>query len=236
VRCHWLRYVIGLAYGTFAGDNLRSRRLEVVGGPKWLDSDWYDISAKAEGGASAARMAQMLQALLEDRFQLKVHVASEAGPVYALTVIKNNPNLRPTKPGSCIPVDPTNLPPTIKPGGPKYCGILGGGGRDGANTTLDWYGMTMAEFAGRGLTMVDRPVIDKTGLTGQYDIHLEFALVDPYAAVRPGAAGRLEPPPPDDSGTSIFTALESQLGLKLSPTKGPVDVIVVDQAEKPSTN
>lgn len=226
LHCHWLRFVIGLAYSTFTGGNLSSRRLEVVGGPKWLDSDWYDISAKAEGGASAAQMAPMLQALLEDRFQVKVHVESREGPVYALTVVKNNPNLRPTIPGSCIPIDPTNLPPA-KPGGPKYCGTLGGAKRDGANFIFDWYGTTMAEFAGRTIAgFVDRPIIDKSGLTGQYDIHLEFAVDDP----------RLGPAPPDDPGTSIFTALETQLGLKLSATKAPVDVIVVDQAEKPSAN
>jgi len=102
----------------------------------------------------------------------------------------------------------------------------------------DWYGVTMAEVAGRMLSgEVDRPVIDKTELAGRYDIHLEF--VPDRSRLGPILLnGQPIPamPAPDDAGPSIFTALEAQLGLKLSATKAPLDVIIVDQAEKPFAN
>jgi len=104
----------------------------------------------------------------------------------------------------------------------------------------DWYGVTMAEFAGRMISShVDRPVIDKTRLTGRYDVHLEFVPDDmPGAgAARLNGVDRPDLPAPsgDATGPSIFTALQ-QLGLKLSPAKGSMEVIVVDHAEKPSAN
>jgi len=243
VPCTTLRIFIRLAYSAFVGANLNSRRIEVVGGPRWMDSDRYDISAKAEGGASAAQMAPMLQALLEDRFQVKVHMGSQDSPVYALTVAKGNPNLRPSKEGSCTPIDLTNLTRLpLKPGepAPRYCG-LAGVKRNGETLMPDWYGVTMAEFAGRWLPLyvMDRPIIDNTGLTGQFDIHLEFvrgSAPQGPMLLNGQPSPDLQAPPADSTGSSIFKALETQLGLKLSPTKAPLDVIIVDQAEKPSEN
>jgi len=241
--CVTVRALIRAAYGLLAGPNVGSRRLEVVGGPSWIDTDHYDISAKAEGGASGPQMmSPMLRALLEDRFQVKAHIGSQDRPIYALTVARSNPKLQPAKEGSCVPMDLNNMRPSFKPGEPmpKYCGFGGGATRDGVSFIADWYGTTMAEFAGRLLsTAVDRPVIDRTGLTGQYDIHLEYVPDrTKFGGMRlNGQPSPDLPAPPDDSaGPSIFTALESQLGLKLSPTKGPVDVVIVDRAERPSEN
>ena len=185
----------------------------------------------------------MLQRLLEDRFQVKVHKESRDVPVYTLTVAKSGLKLQASKPGSCTPMDMNNLPRnTIKPGDPmpKYCG--GGGMRtNGAIWTADWYGVTMAEFAGRMLENdVDRPIIDRTGLTGRFDVHLEFARDNARSGpVRLNGADSpgLPPSSPDRAaGPSIFTALQEQLGLKLSAEKGPVDVLVIDHVEKPSAN
>jgi uncharacterized protein (TIGR03435 family) len=236
MHCVTLRSLISMAYGAFSGGNLNSQRMEVVGGPHWLDSDRYDISAKAEGGASAPQMAPMLQSLLEDRFQVKVHVGSQEGAVYALTVLKDNSKLQRTKEGSCVPMDLAHMlsAPAVKPGEPRpmTCGLGRTEKSDGVTSISDWYGITMAEFIGRMLSPVlGRPVIDKTGLTGQYDIRLEFVLDGPIPI-----NGQPVPAPQADSGPSIFTALETQLGLKLSATKAPVEVIFVDQAEKPSAN
>ena len=105
----------------------------------------------------------------------------------------------------------------------------------------DWYGVTMAEFAGRWLPLyvMDRPIIDNTGLTGQFDIHLEFvrgSAPQGPMLLNGQPSPDLQAPPADSTGSSIFKALETQLGLKLSPTKAPLDVIIVDQAEKPSEN
>ena len=108
--------------------------------------------------------------------------------------------------------------------------------------TSDGYGMTMAEFAGRMLSgFLDRPIVDKTGLTGSYDIHLEFVRGDGPSGMAllngvyspdslAGTSGA------DTSGPSIFTAVREQLGLKLVPDKSPLEVIVVDNAERPSAN
>ncbi len=108
--------------------------------------------------------------------------------------------------------------------------------------SADWDGVTMAELAGRMLpAYVDRPVVDRTGLTGRFNVHLEFVPPRPVGPIflngqempapAPGAEAPAEP-----SGPSIFTALQKQLGLKLSPGKDPLDVIVVDRVERPSEN
>jgi uncharacterized protein (TIGR03435 family) len=241
--CVSLRGLIRVAYSVQAGANFPSRRVDVLGGPGWLDTDRYDIFAKAAASANASpaeMMGPMLQTLLEERFKVKVHKEARDAPVYELTVAKNNPKLQPSKEGSCVPMDLNNLPQNVKPGDPmpKFCG--GGGGKlmDGG-LIQDWYGVSMAELAGRMLpSYVDRPVIDKTGLTGRFDVHLEFA---PDNAMSRTGAVRLNgvdspAPSTDTTEPSIFTALQEQLGLKLSPAKGSVEVIAVDHAEKPSAN
>jgi len=246
--CISLRALIRNAYGDpFNGGNLPARRLEALGGPSWLDSDRYDISAKAEAAASREQiMGPMLQSLIEERFNLKVHKEPRDAAVYALTVAKSGTKLQPSKEGSCTPIDLSNLPGPPGPGGgpgepmPKYCGFFGGRGiGKAAGMVFDWYGMTIAEFAGMLPSFVDRPIVDKTGLTARFDIHLEFVpeLVVSVATTLNGvpvpAAGANSG---DASGPSIFVALEEQLGLKLSPARSPVDVIVVDRAERPSAN
>jgi len=243
--CATLRGLIRMAYGAFAGGSVRPRVAEVLGGPGWLDSDHYEISAKAEGDPPRAlMMGPMLQTLLEDRFKVRVHTEFRDTPVYALTVAKGDPKLRPSKEGSCAPMDLTNLPGRVaRPGEPipKYCGTPYAHGY-GLNMISDGYGMTMAEFAGRMLSgFLDRPVVDKTGLTGRYDIHLEFVRGDgPSGSARvngvysPDLLG--DTSGAEASGPSIFTAMREQLGLRLVPDKSPLEVIVVDNAERPSGN
>jgi uncharacterized protein (TIGR03435 family) len=232
IKCTTLRELIRGAYGIFAGEKIASRMLDVVGGPSWLDSDHFDLSAKSEGAAGIQKMVgAMLQSLLEDRFQLKVHVEPREKPVYFLTVAKVATKLTPAKEGSCVPFDLNNLP---KPGDPprSLCGMPRTSFKNGLISS-DVFGASMEELAGRMLAnVVDRPVIDKTGLTGRFDIHLEFAR-DMSAMMLNGNA--MPPAPNDSAGPSIFTAIQ-QLGLKLSPDKAPIDVIVVDSAQKPSEN
>jgi uncharacterized protein (TIGR03435 family) len=242
--CLSVRILIRLAYSAFNGADLNARLMQVLNGPSWIDTDRYDISAKPEAKASAAEMAPMLQTLLEDRFNLQVHKEPRDTPVYELTVAEQNPKLRPSKDGDCTPIDLTNLSGARpKPGdpAPNYCG----GGRvrmSGDVMSADWVGVTMAELAGRMLpAYVDRPVVDKTGLTGRFNVHLEFVPPRPVGPIflngqempapAPGAEAPVEP-----SGPSIFTALQKQVGLRLSPGKDPLDVIVVDRVERPSEN
>jgi uncharacterized protein (TIGR03435 family) len=192
--------------------------------PNWTISDRYDIDAKTEDASGEDRILLALQTLLKDRFQLTEHREMKEEPVYFLTIGKNGIKM---PPGSCVPV---------KKDLPNECYSLRS---EGSIQTLDWRGVSMSDPAGvayRTLAWVlsgpvRRPVIDKTGLRGTFDVHLRWAR-DPDAGfvAAPGDfAGEL-------SGVSIFDALEQQLGLKVESGRGPVQYLVVDHVERPSGN
>jgi uncharacterized protein (TIGR03435 family) len=243
LKCTTLRTLLRTAYGTFAnGPMLRAARMDVLGGPPWLDSDMYDLDAKAEAGAPLDQMAgPMLRALLEDRCKAKVHKDTREVPVYALTVAKGGAKMLPTKAGSCTPLDINHLPARPGTGEPQqnFCGVMSTR-NTASGMTADGKGLTMAELAARLLSgTVDRPVIDKTGLAGMFDIHLEYApdnTMGVSARLNGEDAPALAAPPSDAAGLSIFTAIQQQLGLKLSPEKGPIEVLIVDSIERPSEN
>jgi uncharacterized protein (TIGR03435 family) len=212
--------LIAQAYGLFAGGHRNPpwAMPPVEGGPAWLKSDRYEIVAKADGDASPDMMnGPMLQALLEDRFQLKVHRETREIPVYDLTVAKGGPKLRAFKEGSCT-----------------HCGA--NGTMKGSNFLLHGQGVTSDELAKSLAIGLDRPVIDQTGLAGKFDFELEFArdqamgpaFRDPNQVI-PAAADL-------STGPSIFTAIQEQLGLKLEPAKGPGEFLVIDSVERPSGN
>jgi uncharacterized protein (TIGR03435 family) len=235
--------LIRLAYGdVLVGAGLGARRMEVQGGPGWLDTEHYDVLAKSDGAAESA--APMLRTLLEERFQLKVHKEGKESSVYILTVANGGPKLQAAKEGSCMAVDLSNLQPPAppKPGEarPRYCG-MGSGRSSNSLMVTDWYGTSIAELAGRMLSSyVELPVVDETKLAERYDIHLEFV-----PELRPSglvtlngvAVPDMQMPAVDSTaGPSIFSAVEKQLGLKLVKGKARLDVIVVDSAAKPSAN
>lgn len=210
---------------------MAARRIDVIGGPAWLDSELYDLDAKAQGAASLDQTAGlMLQTFLEDRCKLKVRREGKETAVYALTVAKGGPKLKESTPDSCTPLDLSH--PVAAPGFTP-CGFPSMRGNGGA-IILDSKGTTIAEFAARSLTRIDRPVVDKTGLTGRYDIHLEYSMTG-VMYVNGGEAPDVTLPP-DPTGTSVFSAVQSQLGLRLTADKAPIDVIVVDSVERPSEN
>lgn len=224
VECVSLREYIRGSYG-----RPNARPPVVLGGPRWVDTDHFDIVAKAAGETGLDEMyGPMMRALLEDRFQLKVHAETREMPVYTLTVEKGGAKLVRLKDGSCVPIDLAKV--LMSPPTPNYCGRMTTKGS--AFRTVEGYGTTLAEFTGRVFRdTLDRPVIDKTGLTGRFDIHLEFAReIAPFAA-HDGPA-----PATQDAGPSLFTALQEQLGLRLSPGRGPVEVLVIDHVERPSGN
>jgi bla regulator protein blaR1 len=246
--CVKLRGLIRGAYSDlFIGGKLNRNpsRLDVLGGPRWIDTDTFYVQAKTEAKASIEQMyGPMMRALLEERFQLKVHKEFRDKPVYELTVAKSNPNLRPTTEGSCIEPDPNDFSIPTKIGDfAKRCGV--GTARkpnvitSGIVSSNDWRGLSMAGLAGIIARNVDRPVIDKTGLTGLFDFSLEFVPVRPNSGMT-NLNGRDRPdfpePSDDAAGPSIFSALKEQLGLKLSPANGSSEVIVIDRVEKPSPN
>jgi uncharacterized protein (TIGR03435 family) len=202
--------------------------LPVSGGPSWIYSEHYTINAKAANPASAEIMeGPMLQALLEDRFRLKVHREARTVPVYALTVAQGGPRL-PAADQTCISPPAYPRPPLAS--GKRYC-LDVVGGRNGPNTTLKADASTL-DYVCKLLGLVlDRPVIDKTGLSGKYKVYLEFA-VDQST---PGAREFPAPPSDESPAPSIFTVVQ-QLGLKLEPGKGPREYLVIDHVERPSEN
>lgn len=205
-----LRQLIASAY--------QIRESLILGGPSWGDSERYDIEAKAGdpvGWDSGLR--QMLQNLLSDRFQLRVHRESKEMPVYLLTVTKGGPKLK-------------KLEEECTPGPNGFCG--GYTNRVGLITGQK---ASMGQLADTLSAILDRPVLDQTGLGGLFnDIKLEWVPDETqYASWGPAAYKRAVS---DPSAASLFTAIQEQLGLKIESGKGSVEVLVIDSAEKPTEN
>ncbi|HEY3835513.1 MAG TPA: M56 family metallopeptidase [Bryobacteraceae bacterium] len=220
--------MIQIAYNRYASGYLSSFRvIPIEGGPGWIHSERFDIDAKSDGQPSILMMqGPMMQAVLEDRFKLRIHRETRQGAVYELTLGKGAPRLKPLQEGSCTPVTIGRPLPELT-GDQRRC-------RNMANPRgVDFEGGTLAMFAGLLGMILDRPVIDKTGITDLFTIHLEFSpdeFTSPRsAAVAPAAVGGPEAP-------GIFQAVQEQLGLKLVPAKGPVDFLVIDHIERPSEN
>lgn len=229
--CVELLNLIGNAYSAFADGhlNLNSDPAPINGVPPWLHSASYEIDAKAEGNASVPMMlGPMMQALLEDRFQLTIHRQTAEGPVYLLTVARGGPKLHPFTEGSCTPYSTLPRPP-IEPG-QKNCERM----INGISPSVEAQGATLDEFCKTLRMVVDRPVIDKTGIAGRFDIRVEFSREGTaMGGIRDGV-----PVPASDSigPPEIFTALQQQLGLKLERAKGPVSMLVIDHIERPTKN
>ncbi len=229
--------LITIAYGI--------QRFQLIGGPSWLNSDRFDINAVAEDvpiqptpPGTPNRMQLLLRALLRDRFALVVHNETRELPLSYLVMARED-----RKPGERLrpsTVDCQALfaarakdakegtpfqPP--KPGEAPQCGMMGGFGRIMAGS------VAMSNFASMLAGILNRPVYDRTNLTGKFDIQLEYTpdqmpQIPPGATLPPG----LTMPSPD--GPSLNTALVEQLGLKLDATRGPVDVLVIDSVEQPT--
>ena len=203
--------------------------LQIVGGPSWLDHDRFDINARASGEVPPTDMRQMLRSLLADRFRLVVHTESREQPIYVLSPARSDrkpgPKLRESD-ATCAR-DARNFVPG-GPGGPPACGDFRMGAR-----SLVARGMVMPTFAQLMRARVGRHVVDRTGLQGTYDIEIEWSSDLGLQQAPPGSAGATELTP---EGLSLFTALQEQLGLRLQPDRGPVDVIVIDSAEPPTPN
>jgi uncharacterized protein (TIGR03435 family) len=226
-----LRRLIFVAY--------RVRDFQISNGPGWIGSDLYDIDAKTGSTIGADAMLLMLQTLLEDRFHLHFHHETKQGAVYVLTIAKNGSKMHEA---TCLPFDPNNLP--------RQAGLSDEERRDqcsGINrktSELDGNGMSLEDASGpafQSLTgqlslILDRPVVNRTGLTGRFDVHLRWNADQTSAVQNEPGNPSTSLPSTDQSGPSIFTALQEQLGLKLESSKGPVDNFVIDHVDKPSEN
>jgi len=225
-----LKMLLTLAYDV--------REFQISGGPGWINTERYDITAKSEHSPEeenlqgdprkmseeqrktvGEQMRERLRALLADRFQLVLHRESKEQSVYALVVAKGGPKLQQSegKEGS----------------GPKGMMRMGRGQLSGQGVALQMLTQSLSSQLGR-------PVIDQTGLKGNFDFKLEWTPDPgqsgggPFGGAPPPGADA--PPPPDPNGPSIFTAVQEQLGLRLESQKGPVEMLVIDKVEKPSEN
>jgi uncharacterized protein (TIGR03435 family) len=240
LECADLRDLILTAYGIYGnGANLASGsfRMQVVGGPAWMDSTRYDILAKPAGNPPRSEMyGPMLQSLLEDRFKLKVHRETKEGRVYLLTLAKNGPKLRATPEGACVVAD-IDHPRVAGKSSMPACGKVKTS-RGGPVVTVDISGATIANLRSQLNLVMDREVIDRTGLAGRFDIHLEVTPADLQPKFVAGRAVDQpgQPTADDKDGPSISLALQQQLGLKLETSRGQVPVLVVDHIERPTDN
>jgi len=249
--------------GRFTATNVTLRNLittafrlqpfQLVGGPSWLASDHFDILAKAPDAAGDVFSFQqtgpepspgqlMLRAMLADRFKLQTHIETRELPIYSLVLARADGKLGPKLTRSatdCAALAaaargrPGEPPPMPAPGQPMVCGMRIGPGNISAGST------PLSQVAGSLSNFVGRTVVDRTGLSGNFDFELTYT-PDQMPA---GAPAKPADQPTlangvaiDPNGPSIFTAIQEQLGLKLESTKGPVDVLVIDSVEHPTEN
>jgi uncharacterized protein (TIGR03435 family) len=224
-----LRLLLRYAY------NLPDFRM--IGGPDWIDTERFDIEAAAGGTVPFDEIRAMTRTLLEDRFALRSHTETRELPIYLLTLARRDgrigDQIKPSG-SECLPITPppgAPPPPPPPPGGAPREGqncpsMLGMGAISGRKLPLERLMATLSPY-------VNRVIVDRTGLSGTFDLDLRW-LPDslPYAA-GPGFA---PPPPADPTWPPLFTALEEQLGFKLESSRGPVDVLVIDGAGKPSAD
>lgn len=256
IDCTTVKSLINQAYVLFANGHVNPvRGASVEGGPGWINSERYQVDAKDEGPQSQGMMnGPMLQALLQDRFKLRIHRETREVPAYALTVAKGGPKLHPFKEGSCTPLDlkileefPPQPFPDLPPG-QEYCGgidpedgrrwVMASGTMKGPIEILYARALSIDDFIKMSFSRrVGQPVINRTGLRGRFDYHLEFAPDETMPGFRDaelsGAPGTAASEP---AGPSIFDALQQQLGLKLEPAKGSAEFLVIDSVERPSEN
>ena len=186
----------------------------ISGGPAWIGSDHYDIAAVTPGDVRPSRDQQMamLRNLLTERFKLTFHREQKVFSIYVLDVAKSGPKL---KKSTAPPDDAPALISTVYP----------------QRVLLPARNATMGEFTSlMQRAILDRPVVDKTGLSGKYDFDLEWAPDESQFG------GDLSPASADAPSPPFFTAIQQQLGLKLEATRGPVEALVVDTVERPSAN
>ena len=184
---------------------------QIRGGPDWINTDRFDIEARADHPSSVDDLHLMFQNLLADRFNLKYHMETQEGPVYALTIDKSGLKMKADGTGQAmgIPIVPAT-----------------GGGFKGTQVPMKY----LIWWLGQQLQHDGRPVVDETGLSESYDFTLSFA------PELPPNVSRDSLPPEIQDLPSIFEGVKQQLGLKLEPTRGPVEYFVIDHIEKPSAN
>jgi len=240
--------LLGLVAQAYGVENFR------VFGLDWLDSAKFEIEARIPHGATREEVDRMLQKLLAERFHLAVHRESREMQQYALVVDRNGPKLKEFK-GPAAPVRAPGADPASPPsdaerrqllqemtaaydkGAPPAGFLRTGNGPDG-QARLEAFGFTMSGLAGLLSFQLRQTVVDRTDLKGEYEIRLSYVPGEGMQRQTMTVSRDGGPPVPVEStavGPSIFSALESQLGLKLEPRKVPVETIVVDACDRTPT-
>jgi len=210
--------LIGNAYGGVP-------RYLIANMPDWVASDRYDLEAKAaDATATASQLMLMLQTLLEDRFKLRWHRETREGPVYVLSVARGGHKLRASK-DCVVERDPAKPLPAPPPG--RTQPLCGNNWLHGSGPGVVWsaFSIDMAKVADTLGVFTGRKVVNKTGVTGLFDIDVELPRLQPVAGADLAPAE-----------TDAFTVLREQLGLVLEQGKGPLEYFVIDSVAKPSEN
>jgi uncharacterized protein (TIGR03435 family) len=216
---------------------------QLVGAPGWTTTDRFDIVARAAGdpppvmpGSGPDQLMLMMRTLLAERFKMVAHRETQELPIYALVLARRDeklgPKLRPATTdcaaqaaaarGGGPPPAPTG------PDAPVACGVRMRPGR------IQFGGFPLSQFANGISGQVQRVVLDRTGLTGNWDFELTYTPDQSQPPPGGGPPPGVELPAVDPNGPSLFTAVQEQLGLKLEPARGPVDVLVIDRIEQPT--
>jgi uncharacterized protein (TIGR03435 family) len=202
--------------------------LQIVGGPDWINEDRFDILATAAGNPTPPQMMEMAKTMLADRFKLKVHTETRQLPIYALVLArpdgKLGPRMRPStldceRPPAGRAGEPPPAPPT--PPAPLDGIEIPACGTRSAPGLVTSGGVLLEALTRNMAGMAGRIIVDKTGLTGRFDFSLSF---------------NMDPANTSPDLPSVFAAMQEQLGLKLEAQTGPVEVFVIDSAERPSEN
>jgi uncharacterized protein (TIGR03435 family) len=237
-----VRQVILVAYGL--------EDVQLVNAPDWTRTERFAIEARTRDDTATSSIRLMLRAMLAERFGLTVHEERRESAMYALVTARADSRLGPRMRLSgpeCASIQPPPGVPMPPPPPPTPAGASGEvrlilptdeplRRRCGAMIFPGWISaraITMKQFAAPLTQLLRRPVVDETGLTGDYDLDLTYAPDQSAPTGPPGAPG---PPPPAADAPSIFTALQEDLGLKLDSRRGPIEVLVVDRIERPSEN
>jgi uncharacterized protein (TIGR03435 family) len=217
-----LRNIIRNAYNV--------QNYQIIGGPDWINTARWDINAKAPDDAPPQQLLLMLRTLLADRFKLVIRNETREMSIYALTLARADGRLGSQLRASSVDCAAIfaaakatgQVPPTTTNGRPT-CGTRTTRG------SMITTGVAMADFARNLGPFTGRPVVDRTGLTGVYDLDLTWT-PEPGPS---GPEGTTPQPQPSSEGVSLYTAIQEQLGLKLDAQRGPVDVLMIDSVQRP---
>jgi uncharacterized protein (TIGR03435 family) len=224
-----------------------------ISGPAWIDAERYEIVAKISTGATRPQVSLMLQALLAERFGLAVHRETREVAIYVLVAGKGGPKLKASDPNATAAEADTPFSPKFTKGADGFPDMASGqeiprsyevvfGGSDGLLYKLWARRETMEQLADRLSAQLNRPVVDLTELENQYDFALKWTMENggtgvPRTSSPPDEIDMHSGPILTDGSLSIFAALQEQLGLKLESRRGPLEMLIVDKADKvPSGN